>query len=138
MSSVSSPGNKQRCQGFWNLNINKPGHFRIHMVPTLQTNLICHQNEIIDEEKENRLQIWQVSYYSNIFPQTQDDEINLNLETRSRSRPEGWDFVKISASWPSDETDQRWRVSCWRWCRMKWQSISICLVRSWKTSLSAI
>jgi hypothetical protein len=28
-------------------------------------------------------------YYSNIPPQTRDDEINLSLETRSRSPPGG-------------------------------------------------
>jgi hypothetical protein len=29
-------------------------------------------------------------------------------------------------------------VSCLRWWRVRWQSISICLVRSWKTELWAI
>ena len=29
-------------------------------------------------------------------------------------------------------------VSCLRWCRVRWQSILMCLVRSWKTELWAI
>jgi hypothetical protein len=30
-----------------------------------------------------------VLYYSDIPPQTRDDEVNLSLETRSHSRPKG-------------------------------------------------
>jgi hypothetical protein len=47
--------------------------------------------------------------YTNIPPQTQgsDEEAILSLETRSRKRPGGWDLVKTSASWSSEETDSK-------------------------------
>ena len=32
----------------------------------------------------------------------------------------------------------KWKLCCWRWWRMKWQTISMCLVCSWKTLLLAM
>ena len=47
--------------------------------------------------------------YTNILPQTQggDEEAILSLDTRSRKHPGGWDLVKTSASWSSEETDSK-------------------------------
>ena len=44
----------------------------------------------------------------------------------------------MSANWSWEDTERSCKVPCNKWWRTKWQSISICLVRSWKTSLWAI
>ena len=77
-------------------------------------------------------------YDSNIPLQTQGGRrsTSWSLETRSWKRLGEWALVKISAVWSVEETEMRQMVP-WRiW--MKWQSFSMCLVRSWKTSLWAI
>jgi hypothetical protein len=48
------------------------------------------------------------------------------------------DLVKKSAICKKKETKGKVMVSCLRWWRVKWQSISMCLVRSWKTEWWAI
>ena len=63
---------------------------------------------------------------------------NINLLVRSWWRVLGTALVNIFANWLKEETWGRVIFSaatCWR---MKWQSISICFVLSWKTGLLAI
>ena len=63
---------------------------------------------------------------------------NNNLQVSSWCRGLGSALVKISANWSWVETWGKVIFSvttCW-W--MKWQSISMCFVRSWKTGLLAI
>ena len=78
--------------------------------------------------------------YANIPPQTQGGltEAILSLETRSRKWPRGKVFVKMSAVWSEKVTGRRRKMLANRWWCTRWQSISICLVRSWKTSLCTI
>lgn len=63
---------------------------------------------------------------------------DINLLVRSWWRCLGSALVKISANWLKEETWGRvifLVTTCWR---MKWQSISMCFVLSWKTGLLAI
>lgn len=43
-----------------------------------------------------------------------------------------------STIFKDEEVNDRVIVPWWRWWRVRWQSILICLVRSWKTELWAI
>jgi len=47
-------------------------------------------------------------------------------------------LVKKSAICKEEGTKGKAMVPCLRWWRVRWQSISMCLVRSWKTELWAI
>lgn len=47
-------------------------------------------------------------------------------------------FVKKSASCSLDEIGNKWSTPSWSLFQTKWQSISKCLVLSWKTGLAAM
>jgi len=49
-----------------------------------------------------------------------------------------WDLVKKFTICKDKKTKGKVMVTCLRWWRVRWQSISMCLVRSWKTKLWAI
>ena len=84
--------------------------------------------------------IMYICIYINSPSQTQGGKIetNLSLETKSWRCPGGCVLVKISAVWSAKETDNSPIVPRVRWWRIKWQSISMCFMRSWNTSLWAI
>ena len=65
-------------------------------------------------------------------------ETILSLETRSQKRPSRKIFVKMSAIWSDELTGRRRKMPTHKWWRTRWQSISICFVRSRKTSLCTI
>ena len=47
-------------------------------------------------------------------------------------------FVKTSVSWPLEEIGSNRMSPTWTFSRTKWQSISRCFVRSWKTGFATM
>ena len=61
-----------------------------------------------------------------------------SLPTRKRKQEMECALVRKSAICKEEGTKGKVMVPCLRWWRVRWQSISMCLVRSWKTELWVI
>jgi len=62
----------------------------------------------------------------------------LILDSKGLKWEEPRAFVKMSASWCWEETWKVRRTHDWIFSRTTWQSMSMCLIRSWKTWLAAM
>jgi len=78
--------------------------------------------------------------FCNISPQTYDaTALSIeSLPTRKQKWKIEYDLIKKFAIYQEKETKGKVMVSCLRWWQLRWQSISTCLVCSWKTELWAI
>jgi hypothetical protein len=81
--------------------------------------------------------VWISSNHANTLLQTQGGIVDaiFSLLKRSWKWPGRSVLVKISAVCCSEETETNLMVLWETWCRTKWQSISMCFVRSWNTLL---
>jgi len=66
------------------------------------------------------------------------ESVSINLPDKNWWRGRGSPFVKMSAIWRPEEMNGREMTPRRYSSRMKWQSTSMCLVRSWKTGFSVI